>query len=206
MAAAPAETQTLVCPVTASQSQSECPVPPGLREQPRPTACSVKKGVAGTAEAGPPHTRPPGRPRRAERGLPPSPGRATPSGVCGPGGGTRLWRSPPRVASAPRLVAPQRGRLIRRVRLSVGDAPGGPRFAREEPAAGRVSGARARAAESPATQRPPSAGFSPTCEHCLRSVYDCNVVHFHLRIKISSLCFVSSEFRNVHLHGTFAVL
>lgn len=28
MAAAPAETQTLVCPVTASQSQSECPVPP----------------------------------------------------------------------------------------------------------------------------------------------------------------------------------
>lgn len=137
MAAAPAETQTLVCPVTASQSQSECPVPPGLRDQPRPAACSVKKGVAGTAEAGPPHTRPPGRPRRAERGLPPSPGRATPSGVCGPGGGTRLWRSPPRVASAPRLVAPQRGRLIRRVRLSVGDAPGGPQFAREEPAAGR---------------------------------------------------------------------
>lgn len=54
MVAAPAETQTLVCPVTASQSQSECPVPPGLREQPRPAACSVKKGVAGTAEAGPP--------------------------------------------------------------------------------------------------------------------------------------------------------
>lgn len=93
-----------------------------------------------------------------------------------------------------------------RVRLSVGDAPGGPRFAREEPAAGQVSGARARAAGSPATPRPPSAGFSPTCELCLRSVYDCNVVHFHLRIKISSLCFVSSEFRNVHLHGTFAVL
>lgn len=94
MAAAPAETQTLVCPVTASQSQSECPVPPGLREQPRPAACSVKKGVAGTAEAGLPHTRPPGRPRGAERGLPPSPGQATPSGVCGPRGGTRLWRSP----------------------------------------------------------------------------------------------------------------
>lgn len=33
MAAAPAETQTLVCPVTAPQSQSECPVPPGLRER-----------------------------------------------------------------------------------------------------------------------------------------------------------------------------
>lgn len=206
MAAAPAETQTLVCPVTASQSQSECPVPPGLREQPRPAACSVKKGVAGTAEAGPPSHSTARAAAAGREGAAPQPWPGHALGSLWPWGWHATVAEPPqgRVCPASSGTAARTADL--RVRLSVGDAPGGPRFAREEPAAGQVSGARARAAGSPATPRPPSAGFSPTCEHCLRSVYDCNVVHFHLRIKISSLCFVSSEFRNVHLHGTFAVL